>query len=419
MKVAVIGLGHIGAVTAAVLAAQGHTVHGVDVDRDLLSLLANGRAPFNEPKLQGVLDLALKAKRLRLSTDLQAAVAESDMTLICVGTPPNDDGSADLSTLTCVLERVAKVLHDYARYHVVVIRSTVPPAWIYNLEDLLQHVSGKTLGQDFGFVVNPEFLREGSAVDDFRNPPYTLIGQSDTRAGGHVVSLYNGVTAPVAITDCRTAAMVKYVSNTFHALKIAFANEVADVAAKVGVDAAQLMEIVAQDTKLNASGAYLRPGEPYGGPCLPKDLTALLRMANVDAPVLAAIQLSNGMRIQRAIHAALNTELQNIVVVGLSFKLRTDDLRGSPYATIVDYLLMSERNVRVYDPDVSAAAAGDYAVLLTDDIDEIQSWAECWLLCKPQLVAGIDIDDLPGHVIDLTKLHDLGNRKNRDTCRYT
>jgi GDP-mannose 6-dehydrogenase len=385
MYITVFGLGRAGAVTAALLAHLGHNVYGVDTDLDKLALLRLGRIPFYEPDLSQYVYEGLDTGRLSITTDGEDAVRHSEFSLICVGTP-NCDGGVELSAVYNVLETIGKALREHTTYHVVVLRSTVP---IPELDKLLLHLEIKSrleVGQDFGFCVNPEFLREGSAIKDFLNPPFVLIGQENKRAGKRLRELYNVIMAPQIMTDYRTAMLVKYVSNAWHALKIVFANEIGGIANALHIAPQEVMGVVTQDTMLNVSPAYMRPGGPYGGSCLPKDLTALLRMTMVQSPVLAAIPQSNALHILDIIERILASGRQRIGVVGLSFKPDTDDLRGSPWAAVVDALLKAGRDVKIYDPDVSHVMAGRYRDMMVEEFDDLEAWAEQLFYAKPELV---------------------------------
>lgn len=390
MYVTVFGLGRTGTVTAAMLAHLGYKVYGVDVDLDKLALLRLGRIPFYEPSLGEYVRDALDKGRLNITTDGVASVRRSDLSLVCVGTPSNDDGSADMSAVYAVLETIGKGLRDRDEYHTVVLRSTVP---IPELDKLILHLEVKSrreVGRDVGFCVNPEFLREGSAIADFLTPPFIIVGQEDQHAGDQLRTLYEALEAPYITTDYRTAMLVKYVSNAWHALKVVFANEIGQIAGALNISVDEVMGIVTRDTVLNVSPAYMQPGGPYGGSCLPKDLAALLRMTDVDLPVLASIPLSNGLHIADITRRILASGAQRIGIVGLSFKRNTDDLRGSPWVTVVDTLLDAKREVRIYDPDVSRVMAGPYRDLMVYEFDDFKAWAEYVYYAKPSLVPNLD-----------------------------
>jgi len=296
-----------------------------------------------------------------------------------VGTPSATDGSVDLGAVCSALDVIAAGLKEHTGYHVVAIRSTIPPAAVDNLVLHLDWYSGHS---KCGFCVNPEFLREGSAVKDFANPPFVLIGQADTRAGEQLAGLYAHIRARQIVTDCKTAMLVKYVSNAWHALKVTFANEIGDIAVTVGVNGRALMDIFIQDTALNISGAYLRPGAPFGGSCLPKDLRALVGMCDgKSASVLTAVMHSNDKRVWRIVDRSLATGAQRFAVIGASFKMGTDDVRESPWITVAQRLLDAGKEVRMYDPEVRQTNS-----LLTDDLHTLLQWAECTIIGKPDLI---------------------------------
>lgn len=385
MRISVFGLGHVGLVTAVMLAEAGHEVYGVDVDADMLALLALGRAPFVEAGLEAHLQTALQANRLWLTADGVKAVADSALSLVCVGTPALANGNVALDALRNALATVGAGLRASDHYHVVVVRSTFPPKFVPELVRIVEDNSGKAVDADWGFCVNPEFLREGTAIADFQKPPLVVIGQHDARAGGNLLAVYHQVDAPTVLTDCGTALLVKYVSNAWHALKIVFANEIGDVAARLGIDGAAVMEIMALDTQLNISAAYLKPGAPFGGSCLPKDLRVLVGMFDGDIPsVLAAILHDNDKRIWRIVDRAMAASRQHhIGVIGISFKPGTDDMRDSPWLTMVNRLLEEGAEVRIYDPEVSNKHV--YPPL-TNDLNDVLAWAECLVVSKPGLL---------------------------------
>ena len=383
VQVAVFGMGYVGTVTAAVLAELGHYVVGVERQAKKVARLQRGRAPFSEPGIDELLSTVIAQHALLVTTDPDEAQG-SDVFLICVGTPSLPDGSQYLSPVQTVCDEIGSLLADTDGYPVVVLRSTVMPTRLTGLVRILEGSSGLEVGRNFGFATNPEFLREGSALQDFRHPPMTVIGAHSEEAQRVVVELYAGLGASVIATTCRTAMAVKYVSNAWHALKLAFANEVAVVGRALGCSGAAIMDIVTQDTVLNVSEAYLRPGFAYGGSCLPKDLAALLSTLNPAwVPVLDAIPRSNEQRIQGAVDSVLATGLRRIAVVGLSFKTGTDDLRESPYAKMIDSLLDAGLQVRIYDPDVPPSRAGDYCGFLAS-LEALRGWAEMWVLGKPE-----------------------------------
>jgi GDP-mannose 6-dehydrogenase len=347
----------VGCVTAACLAREGHEVIGVDVDAFKVKAINDGQAPFFEPGLSQLVGEMVGAGKLRATVDHADAVSGSDLALICVGTPTRSDGSTRLDYLLQVFGSVAKQLRQKKDYFVVALRSTVlPTAFEEELIPLLEQNSGKSVGKDVGFVYNPEFLREGVALKDFQDPPWTIVGSWDARAGDVVASLYRNLSAPIVRTNPKTAALVKYFSNAFHALKVVFGNEVGTFCRALGVDGGEMMEIFSRDTKLNISPRYLKPGFAFGGSCLPKDLKALVSETGkrgLSLPVLESILTSNEEHLRSCIQMVTETEKKRIGLVGLSFKAGTDDLRESPAVELAERLIGKGRDVRIYEPSIA------------------------------------------------------------------
>jgi len=298
-------------------------------------------------------------KRLKAIPDTEAAIAESDVSLVCVGTPGHQNGSLDLTYLKRVCQQIGAALAAKRRYHLVAIRSTTLPGTIAELMvPTLEVYSGKRVGRDFGVAINPEFLREGTSIQDFHHPPFTLIGADDEDAAGTLRQLYAHLDAPLITTGIKEAEMVKYASNCFHALKVTFANEIGSLCQRLGVESHQVMEIFCQDTKLNLSPAYLKPGFAFGGSCLPKDLRAIIYKAkelDVEVPVMSAILPSNRLQIERAVELVLRTGGKRVGVLGLSFKSGTDDLRESPMVALIETLIGKGLKLAIYDREVELA----------------------------------------------------------------
>jgi GDP-mannose 6-dehydrogenase len=357
MKIAIFGLGYVGCVSAACLADAGHTVTGVDVDPHKLALVAEGRSPISEPGLDDLLGLMVRSGRLRVTTDAATAVRESDLSLICVGTPSRRNGSLDTTFLERVVAGIGTALRDHRASHVVAVRSTLLPGVVTSrLVPILEEASGRRLGQELGVCVNPEFLREGSAINDFKHPPFTVIGEFDTRAGDVLLSAYGHLDAPVHRVRPDEASMVKYASNNFHALKVAFANEIGSVCQQLGLDGQEVMGVFCEDRTLNISPRYLRPGFGFGGSCLPKDLRAIVYAAkelDVATPLLNSVLPSNDAHIQRVVDTVLDTRARHVALLGLSFKAGSDDLRESPFVRLAEALIGKGVQLRVYDPDVA------------------------------------------------------------------
>jgi GDP-mannose 6-dehydrogenase len=359
MKVSVFGLGYVGSVSAASFAADGHEVVGVDVNADKVKTVNEGRSPIVEPGLDELLAQAVAQGRLRATTDTADAVRSTEVSLLCVGTPSRRNGSLDLNYLERVCEQIGRELRDKASYHVVVVRSTVLPGTTHSLViPALERESGKKYGEGFGVSVNPEFLREGTALKDFRKPPLTLVGHNHAADASGTIALYQAIDAPLVSTSIRVAEMMKYTSNTWHALKVCFANEIGNLCKRLDVDSHEVMDIFCRDEKLNLSSYYLKPGFAFGGSCLPKDVRALQYRAkevDVELPVISSILPSNKLQIQQAFDQVMETGRKNIGLLGFSFKAGTDDLRESPIVILAEALLGKGCHLRIYDKNVSLA----------------------------------------------------------------
>lgn len=359
MKLSIFGLGYVGCVSAACFAKEGHAVIGVDVSPTKVDMVNSGISPIVETGIGELLSDAVKSERLTATTDSAAAIRSSEVSLICVGTPSNRNGSLDLRYVARVCEEIGAALKSKSARHVVVIRSTMLPGTIGNVvTPTLETHSGKQAGSGFGVCINPEFLREGTSLKDFYDPPFTLIGADDAESAAIVTELYKSLSAPVFSTSVKTAEMVKYVCNCFHALKVGFANEIGNICKALGVDSHRVMEVFCQDTKLNLSSYYLKPGFAFGGSCLPKDLRAITykaRELDLEVPVLSAILPSNRLQVERAVEMVARTGKKRIGVLGFSFKAGTDDLRESPMVSLIETLIGKGYQLSIYDRDVSVA----------------------------------------------------------------
>lgn len=343
MRIAVFGMGCVGVVSGACLAELGHDVIGVDVSLAKVAMVNDGRSPVVEPALQELLGEQVRAGRLRATASVADALARADVSLIAVGTPSDHSGAPSLAAVERVAREIGAALRGRAHPHTVVIRSTVPPGTAEELVvPLLEAHSGRSVGADLAVCSNPEFLREGSAVRDFRKPPFTLVGATSGPGLSTLQQLYAAIEAPIIATEPRVAESVKYLCNAFHALKVAFANEAGVLLQGLGVDSREVMRIVCEDRILNLSPAYLRPGFAFGGSCLPKDLRALLafaRAGGLDLPVLAGVQQSNERHIDRAFDLITRGGRRRVALVGLAFKPGTDDLRESPLVALAARLI--------------------------------------------------------------------------------
>jgi GDP-mannose 6-dehydrogenase len=359
MKVSVFGLGYVGSVSAASLAADGHTVIGVDVNPDKVASLNEGRSPIVEKGLDELIQRSSANGSLRATTSTDEAVHATDLSLLCVGTPSRKNGSLDLTYLERVCEQIGSALKSKDDYHVVVVRSTVLPGTTHELViPTIEKASGKEYGTGFGVTVNPEFLREGTAIHDFRNPPLTLVGHNYTSDAAPTEALYASVQAPLVTTSIRTAEMIKYASNTWHALKVCFANEIGNLCKRLEIDSHEVMDIFCRDQKLNLSSYYMKPGFAFGGSCLPKDVRALQYRAkevDLEMPVIQSILGSNQLQIQHALEQVMDNGKKRIGLLGFSFKAGTDDLRESPIVILAEALLGKGYELRIYDKNVSLA----------------------------------------------------------------
>ena len=359
MRVSVFGLGYVGCVTASCVSRAGHEVIGVDIDAEKVAAVNAGTPPVVEPGLGELLAELVGAHRLRATVSAAEAVRQTDVGLICVGTPGRANGQLGVAALERIGQEIGQALAGRTEPYTVVLRSTVLPGTTERvLIPALRAGAGRELACQLRVAVNPEFMREGSSLRDFAHPPFTLVGSDDSGTASVLRSLYADVAAPFVHTAVRTAEMVKYVSNAFHALKVCFANEIGDVCAALGADAHEVMRIFLMDRKLNVSEAYLRPSYAFGGSCLPKDLRALMhaaRAVDVSLPLLSAILPSNEGQIRRAVETVLETRKRRIGVVGLAFKPGTDDLRESPMVALIEALIGKGCDVRVLDPNVAIA----------------------------------------------------------------
>ncbi len=359
MRLSIFGIGYVGCVSAACFAKSGHQVIGVDVNATKVGIINSGRSPIVEAGIDELIAEMVAAGRLRAVTCSCEAIRESDVSLVCVGTPSNANGSLNLKHVQHVCEEIGAALKNKKERHTVVIRSTMLPGTIESLVvPKLEEHSGKKAGQDFGVCINPEFLREGSSLKDFYAPPFTLIGADTEETASLVSSLYADIQAPLFVTELKTAEMVKYACNCFHALKVSFANEIGNICKAAGIDSHEVMNVFTQDTKLNLSPYYLTPGFAFGGSCLPKDLRAInykAKQLDVEVPVLSSILPSNRLQIERAVDMVLHTGKKRIGVLGFSFKAGTDDLRESPMVTLIETLIGKGLQLAIYDRDVSLA----------------------------------------------------------------
>jgi len=392
LKVSIFGLGYVGAVSAGCFANGGHEVIGVDPVQTKVDLVNQGHSPIIEADIGEIISSTTQAGRLRATCDSVQAIRDTDLTFVCVGTPSQVNGSLDLRFIRRVCEEIGEVLKHKTARHTVVIRSTILPGTMSKVViPVLEESSGKKAGTDFGVCHNPEFLREGSAVKDFHSPPKTVIGELDQASGDKVADLYEKLNSPLIRTDLETAEMVKYVDNSWHALKIGFANEIGNISKSLGIDAHKIMQIFCQDKKLNISPAYLMPGFAFGGSCLPKDLRALAyhaKMHDLELPILNSVLHSNELQVARGLQMIMQKDHKRIGVLGFSFKAGTDDLRESPVIEVIERLIGKGYDLRIYDKNVRIAslvgANREYILnhvphiskLMVEDIDAVLDHAQ-------------------------------------------
>lgn len=435
MKISIFGLGYVGAVSAACLARDGHEVVGVDPNATKVELINKGISPIIEKDIGEMIERAARSGALHATTSVRDAITATDISLICVGTPSQLNGNLDLSFVRRVCEDIGTALKGKDQFHVVVARSTMLPGSMRSLViPTLEMTSEKKAGIDFGVCNNPEFLREGTAVYDYYNPPKTVIGETDVKAGDVLVGLYQKMNAPLIRTDVETAEMVKYTDNNWHALKVAFSNEIGNICKAVGIDGHKVMEIFCQDIKLNLSPYYMKPGFAFGGSCLPKDVRALTykgRSLDLELPVLNAIMPSNQHQIQKAIEMIVSQNNKKIGILGFAFKAGTDDLRESPIVDVIEYLIGKGYELKLYDKNVSLAALTganrDYIMnhiphiskLMVDSMEEVRDFAETIVVGN----GAVEFKDVPLNlkqnqvVIDLVRITEkMSNNQYQGIC---
>jgi GDP-mannose 6-dehydrogenase len=392
VRVSIFGLGYVGAVSAGCFAHEGHEVIGVDPFQTKVDMINAGQSPIIEAHIGEIISENARAGRLRATCDPAEAMRETDLSFVCVGTPSQVNGNLDLRFVRRVCEQIGQALKTKATRHTVVIRSTIVPGTMHKVViPTLEDFSGKKAGIDFGVCNNPEFLREGSAVKDFRCPAKTIIGELDAASGDILAALYAHLDAPLIRTDLKTAEMAKYVDNSWHALKIGFANEIGNLCKSFTIDGHEVMRIFCQDKKLNISPAYLLPGFAFGGSCLPKDLRALAYQAklyDLELPIMSSILPSNEMQVARGLQLIMEKGHKRIGFLGFSFKAGTDDLRESPIIEVIERLLGKGHDLRIFDKNVRIAslvgANRDFILnriphiskLMVDDIDAVLNHAQ-------------------------------------------
>ena len=405
MNISIFGLGYVGCVVIGCLSKQGHTMVGVDVSDVKVELINQGKPTIVEKDIEALISEGHQAGRIRATKDYHDAVLSTDISFLCVGTPSSENGHLDLTYIMQTAHQIGKALKEKIGFHIVVIRSTVFPGTNAKMTAIIEQESGKKHDVDFAVVSNPEFLREGTAVQDYLNPPLTVLGSSCPQAIQVMRNLYQGLTdAPIEVVEIGVAEMIKYVNNSYHALKVVFANEIGNICKQLGIDSHEVMRIFCMDKQLNISTYYFRPGFAYGGSCLPKDLKGLKTLAHdlyLETPVLNAIEHSNELHIAQVIRQIERIEERRamkglpkmqIGVLGLSFKAGTDDMRNSPIVNVIEALHGKGYEVRIYDKNVSlsrligrnksviASKLPHLNVMLQEDMTAVTDWADCIII---------------------------------------
>lgn len=434
MNISIFGLGYVGCVGIGCLSKQGHTMVGVDVSDVKVDLINQGKPTIVEKDIDLLIAEGHQAGRIRATKDYRDAVLSTDISFLCVGTPSSENGHLDLTYILETAHQIGQALKDKTGFHIVVIRSTVFPGTNAKMTAIIEQESGKKHDVDFAVVSNPEFLREGTAVQDYLNPPLTVLGSSCPQAVEVMRNLYQGLSdAPIEVVEIGVAEMIKYVNNSYHALKVVFANEVGNICKQLDIDSHEVMRIFCMDKQLNISPYYFRPGFAYGGSCLPKDLKGLKTLAHdlyLETPVLSAIDHSNEIHIAQVTHKIEQLEdkramqglpKMNIGVLGLSFKAGTDDMRNSPIVNVIETLHGKGYDVRIYDKNVSlsrligrnksviASKLPHLNMMLQEDITNVVKWADCIIIAnKDESFTKVEI--APNiKIIDLVRIKELEN----------
>lgn len=399
MNISIFGLGYVGCVSLGCLAQNGHHVVGVDVNQTKVDQINGGRPTIVEKDIDAIIATQHLLGRVRATTDFREAILNTEVSIIAVGTPSTPQGHLNLTYILNVAEHLGEVLREKDGFHVIALRSTVMPGTCAKIAAMIEDCSGKRHNEQFAVVSNPEFLREGTAVYDYFNPPLTLIGTESVRAGDTLRQLYDELPAELIVTDTQTAEIMKYVNNTFHALKISFANEVGNICSSLGIDPFRVMDIFCRDKSLNISSYYFKPGFAYGGSCLPKDLKGLQTLAHdlyLRVPVINSIHRTNEIQMQRAISVLMRYSHRTIGFLGVGFKAGTDDLRNSPAVELAESLLGKGVTLKIYDQNVQTSKLTgtnkEYidrhiphlSCLMVQDARELMDWADVLVVCTKE-----------------------------------
>ncbi|GAB3929233.1 nucleotide sugar dehydrogenase [Larkinella terrae] len=399
MNISIFGLGYVGCVSLGCLAKNGHTVVGVDINTTKVNQINSGRATIVEKDIDTIIAEQFEQGRIRASSSYYMAVMETDLSIIAVGTPSTEKGHLNLSYLFSLADRIGNVLQEKDSFHVLAIRSTVMPGTCEQIAARIESKTGKVRNVDFAVVSNPEFLREGTAVHDYYNPPLTIIGTESEKAEAILRSIYEELPGQIVVTSTKTAEIMKFVNNTFHAMKISFANEVGNICSSLSIDSHQVMNILCQDTQLNISDYYLKPGFAYGGSCLPKDLKGLQMLAHdlyLQVPLINSINQTNEIQKQRAIALLMKYSHRKIGFLGIGFKAGTDDLRNSPAVELVESLMGRGFAVKVYDRNIQISkltgANKEFidqriphlAQCMAEEGRELLDWSDVLVICTKE-----------------------------------
>ena len=431
--ISIFGLGYVGCVSLGCIANNGYNVIGVDVNDLKVELINKGKATIVEKDIDVLVGKAFEKKQIRATKDFRDAILASSISVIAVGTPSTKEGHLNLNYIFETAKQIGETIKEKKTFHTIVIRSTVLPGTNIKYGDIVEKYSGKKRNVDFAVVSNPEFLREGTAVADYYNPPVTVLGGDNKEALAEIAQLYDKVGGEKEFVQIRVAEIIKYVNNSYHALKIVFGNEVGNICKKLGIDSHEVMRVFCLDTQLNISNYYFKPGFAYGGSCLPKDLMALKTLAHdnyIDVPVLNNIEKSNVLQKNIALDIIESKNKKKIFILGLSFKPGTDDLRYSPIVEVIERLLGKGYEVKIVDKNVQLSKImgqnksyimeklphiGD---LMIDSIDEGLAWSEVVVFTnKEKDFADLNIAD---HklIVDLTRYDQYNTHVNYEGLNW-